>query len=375
MVSSNWPPSRGGGAEAYVADLTAALRERGHRVAGVTLGIDGEDVVGIVPACPHRLDAHRGSGRLRQAMFHGADVWRRSSIATLRAAAQRFAPDVVHTHVVTGMSVSALTAPSRMGVPHVHTLHDHWLRCWRSTGTRANQQPCGPACTAVSWLRAAALRQHGPHVVVGISEAVLNSHAELGGEATVVRHPAAAAPSAVRTPSAPTTFGFLGQLNPNKGVQVFLDAARILAGAGLRFVVAGRGRLQGDVEAASTAGVQYRGWVAGQDKEAFFADIDCLVVPSVWAEPAGLVVNEAAARGIPVIASAVGGLPEYVPASCRPLLTPPSDAHALAAAMRRFADAPERFVVDPAHVLDWDEHLAALLRAYERARELVQVAA
>ena len=379
MVSSNWPPASGGGAEAYVADLTAALRETGHVVGAVTLGITGDDVVATVTPRPHRLNEHGASSAWRKALFHGADVWRPDVTRTLQRAVERFRPDVVHTHVVAGMSVTALTAPSRIGVPHVHTLHDHWLRCWRSTGTTAQQLPCGPACTAVERFRMGALRGHGPDVVIGISQSVLSSHRWLhlqAPHAVVIRHPAETIPAAAPVPRhGPPVFGFLGQLNPNKGVSVFLGAARRMSASGMRFIVAGRGRLQAEVAAAGIDGLEYRGWVGAAEKEQFFRDIHCLVVPSLWQEPAGLVVREAAARGIPVIASDVGGLPEYVPSSCRPLLFTPGDVIALELKMQLFAATPEAFRVDPAEAGSWPEHLGEVIAAYDTARSFTPVAA
>jgi starch synthase len=55
-----------------------------------------------------------------------------------------------------------------------------------------------------------------------------------------------------------------------------------------------------------------------------------LVVPSVWEEPLGLVVLEAMACGVPVVATAVGGIPEIVQHDRNGLLVEPGDAAALA---------------------------------------------
>jgi glycosyltransferase involved in cell wall biosynthesis len=74
-----------------------------------------------------------------------------------------------------------------------------------------------------------------------------------------------------------------------------------------------------------------------------YADADLLVLPS-RAEPYGMVVTEALARGVPVIASDVGGLPEALgsaPGGKRPgLLVPPGDPPALARALRRWLTDP-----------------------------------
>lgn len=369
MLSSNWPPVTGGGAEAYVSRLADELRGRGHEVAAVTLGIDGPDVVASVPGRPHRLHQHAGASAAGKLAFHAADLARRDVVPIVKRAIRTFAPDVVHSHVVTGMSVHALTAPSEAGAPHVHTLHDHWLRCWRSTGTRRSQRPCGAECSLLAGARLRALRGRGPSTFVAISDAVARAHHGLGPERTeVIHHPADVSPRPRSTPPRiPPTFGFLGQLNPNKGVEVLLAAARRVPVPGVRVVIAGRGRLSERVATADVPGVESWGWVDGDGREAFFAAIDCLVVPSVWQEPAGLVVREAAARGIPVIASDIGGLPEYVPSSCRPLLFPAGDVGALTERMRRFADDPAAFRVDPDEVPDWSHHLDAMLDIYRSA--------
>lgn len=373
LLSSLWPPAVVGGAELYAAALADRLVGAGHVVGVVTLGVPGPQVVAQMPPRPHTVEYHRAGSRVAQVMFHLGDVWQPGVHRRLRSAIAAFRPDVVHSHVVTGMSARALATPSRLGVGHVHTVHDHWLRCWRSTGTRQDQRPCGPACRSLATWRALQLRRHHPHVVLGISSDVLERHEHLGRvleRARVLRHPVEDVPARRPRPvGSPPTFGYLGQLNPNKGVPVLLDAAERL-GSAAHVVVAGRGVLDQVVAARTGPHVEVLGWVSGAAKADFFERIDCLVVPSVWDEPAGLVVLEAAARGIPVIASAAGGLPEYVPGPCRALLVPPGDAGALADAMGRFAARPEAFDVTGTPLLRWDEHLDEVVRAYDDARAL-----
>ncbi len=92
--------------------------------------------------------------------------------------------------------------------------------------------------------------------------------------------------------------------------------------------------------------VTYPGPLAGPDVAAACARADLLVHPS-RTEPYGMVVTEALARGIPVLASDVGGLPEALgraPSGARPgELVVPGDAQALAEALRRWLmDAARR---------------------------------
>jgi glycosyltransferase involved in cell wall biosynthesis len=83
----------------------------------------------------------------------------------------------------------------------------------------------------------------------------------------------------------------------------------------------------------------FTGPVVGDDLDRLYAAADLLVLPS-RGETYGMVLTEALARGVPVIATAVGGVPEtigQVKDGRRPgLLVPPNDAPALAAAIRRW---------------------------------------
>ncbi|WP_198950586.1 glycosyltransferase family 4 protein [Kineosporia sp. A_224] len=89
--------------------------------------------------------------------------------------------------------------------------------------------------------------------------------------------------------------------------------------------------------------VRLVGPLAGADLDAAYAAADLLVLPS-HAEPYGMVVTEALARGVPVLASDVDGVPEALgttPDGDRPgLLVPPGDVPALTAALRRWLDDP-----------------------------------
>jgi glycosyltransferase involved in cell wall biosynthesis len=71
------------------------------------------------------------------------------------------------------------------------------------------------------------------------------------------------------------------------------------------------------------------------------AGADLCVVPSVWEEAFGLAVLEPMARGVPVIASRAGGIPEVVEDGETGLLVPPGDEDAIARAMRRLIENPE----------------------------------
>ena len=128
-----------------------------------------------------------------------------------------------------------------------------------------------------------------------------------------------------------------------KGVDVVLQALALTPPEVVLWIV-GTGAEAKDLEALSQAlQVQDRVRFFGQQAhvEPFMQGADCVVCPSLWAEAAGLVNLEALSTGVPVLASRIGGIPEYVQDGQAGFLFPPGDHAALAALIRRLHDNPE----------------------------------
>ena len=379
MVSNLWPPAIVGGAEQYAAALAGRLRGLGHEVGVITLGVPGPDVLATVTPWPYPIQDAATEPASRRALFHAMDLHNPRARRTLDRVLDDFAPDVVHSNVVQGLSTVALTRPSQRGFAHVHTLHDYWLLCERNSMVRRDGRACDErcrSCAAMSRLRSHSLSRHAPDILLAVSRAIAAEHELLrwaAGRLRVLYNPVeVVAQERVAPPGAgsPLTFAFLGRVARDKGIATVLEAFRRAALVNARLVVAGRGPLDGAVRDAAGA-VTYAGWLDASEKEALLASADCIVVPSEWKDPAPVVVNEARARGIPVIGAEIGGIPELVAPECAPLLFPSGDVGALADRLRTFAAAPARFRPVPAAApLDWLAHLDGVLEAYEDARRL-----
>jgi len=152
--------------------------------------------------------------------------------------------------------------------------------------------------------------------------------------ATCALRPATCDPGSAG-PAEPVDLLFVGQLIRGKGVQLLLRAmARMRTRRTLDVVGAGNleGRLRALAEKLGLADrVRFRGFQA--DPQAWMRAAACVVVPSFWQEPYGLVAAEAVALGRPVVAFAIGGLPE----ACggKATLVPPGDVAALARALEK----------------------------------------
>jgi glycosyltransferase involved in cell wall biosynthesis len=157
------------------------------------------------------------------------------------------------------------------------------------------------------------------------------------------------APLVARPPHSDAfTFGFMGRLSPVKGADVLavaIDQLQQQDPGRFRLHVAGDFRFVNDRHRGAVEGAFGRlgqelervGWV---DPMAFLGSIDALVVPSVWAEPFGLVAIEAMAAAVPLVVTDAGALPEIV-GSGYPWIARKGDPASLADVMTRLADASE----------------------------------
>lgn len=139
--------------------------------------------------------------------------------------------------------------------------------------------------------------------------------------------------------------GFLGSIQPVKGVHVLVQALQDLDDAD--YVA----RIYGDLGTKPeyvdtlrrqlTDSTHLMGAIEAHRVPEALADLDVLVVPSTWWENSPLVIHEAFAARVPVICSGIGGMAELVADEVSGLHFPPGDSVALGNCLRRLVDDPE----------------------------------
>jgi glycosyltransferase involved in cell wall biosynthesis len=153
-------------------------------------------------------------------------------------------------------------------------------------------------------------------------------------------------PRAPRAPEAPLHLVFVGRLAPVKGLRILMDgfARARAAHPGLKLTVVGDGEDRAWLETAAApygADVRLTGYLSQAEVADVLAAADLFVLPS-FAEGVPVVLMEAMASRLPVIATQITGVPELVEAGVSGLLVPPGDAEALAEAIGTLAEDPER---------------------------------
>ena len=324
-------------------------------------------------------------------------------------------PDVVFSH---GLEDPAVEAAVLGVAPAVHVQHAYHGTCISGTKTMAwpGVAPCerslGPACLAqyfprrcggsspitmtslyrTQTSRLATLRNVA--AVMTLSHHMAEELQRNGVPAERIRIvPPFVQPSpVVRAPRRPHDAAkllFLGRLEPLKGVRQLLDALSPLAerlGRPVSLVIAGDGGERDALEAYAASlfafdgriQVRFTGWQVQSGRARLLAEADALVVPSIWPEPFGLVGLEAAAAGVPAVAFAVGGIPEWLRDGENGCLAPAEGARPalLAEAIARCVGSPgdlARLSAGARTVAaQWtiDRHMAMLDGALSLAQEL-----
>ena len=353
MVNNLYPPIMAGGAELVVADLSEGLVRRGHEVTAVsTCGPEmepypdetrnGVTVIRFFPKNVYWNFARDGQKPVRRLMWHLRDAWNHDAARRFRAILDTAPVSVVHTHLIDGFSASIWRRARQASVPIVHTAHDYHLLCPRAflldRHWRVCRQP-GLACRLYrSWhLRTAAdvdlfvspsrflLDRHREAGLVPRREALVRNGIPIPADASRIR--------AARRRSGVCRFLLMCRLTVEKGVRVALRAAAALPpDVDFELVVAGRGALEREVREAAAADrrIRFAGYVSGEEKIALLGSADHLLVPSLWYENAPLAVIEAAAYGLGVLGSRIGGIPELVHEGSTGFLFEPGNVSALA---------------------------------------------
>jgi glycosyltransferase involved in cell wall biosynthesis len=270
------PPTTYGGTELVVSRLTDELVRRGHEVTLFASG-DSQTLARLEAGspCALRLDPNIKEHAIYE-LQHPSNVFQRAG---------EF--DIIHSHV----GFWSLPLAAMVSTPTVHTLH--------GTFTRDNSK---------------IYRQYHSQAYVSISDAqrLLN----INYAATVYNGISVELFPFYEQPQNPPYLAFLGRFSPEKGPQ---HAIQIAKKTGWRLKMAGKVDVV-DKEffereiAPHIDGkqIEFLGELNHSQKSELLGNASATLFPIAWCEPFGLVMAESMATGTPVIARAMGSVPEVI---------------------------------------------------------------
>ncbi len=300
---------------------------------------------------------------------------------------------VVHLH---GYTKSLTTAPvrvaTRLGFPVVCTLHDFFAACPNGAFfDYVENRPCERKALSPACLAANCDKRHRGHKIYRVIRSLVqrefghfpggvDTYVSLSRRSQAILAPYLPADAAFhplpniipmehRPPavlSLDKAVVAVGRLDREKGIESLLEAS---SRTGVPITFVGDGPLRSAAEA--TPGCRVTGWVGAAEVTAALDEARALVFPSLWYETFGLVVSEAAARGVPAIVSDVSAASERVRPGETGWVFPAGNVDVLADCLRATLDidtvarfgrrAFDEFWADPP---DRAHHTTALLDIY-----------
>jgi glycosyltransferase involved in cell wall biosynthesis len=345
LVTPRW--TRDGGVAAHVEVSAAALADHGVEVLVAAALIDSEEQIPGVTLfhAPELFNAGAPiETRIGEALSARAEVTHLHQVdqPEIAEALRKTSPVVISAHGFT-----ACTSGVYYFRPGHECTRAHGVGCVPNLLARGCAHTRYPKTLPVKYRNAtrglAAL--HHADLVVSYSSAV-DRHLAANGilRRAVVPYFPTMAPKQGSGHETRRRVVFAGRIVRPKGVGVLIRAAREVDG---EFLLCGDGReleaMRGlakrlDVEDR----VRFAGWLGAEQLATELAEASVVVMPSLWPEPFGLVGIEGFAAGRPAVASATGGIGDWLEDGRSGLAVPPGDTRALARALGELLARPDR---------------------------------
>jgi glycosyltransferase involved in cell wall biosynthesis len=387
-----------GGAAQVAIQSAIGLARRGYEVDYFCAVGPVEPALAASGVRTHCLNALEFAADRNVAPALVAGLWKPAASRALQELLRDADPasTIIHLHGWTkALSTSVVAQALASGIPTVVTLHEYFAVC-PNGGFYDYQRhtPCGKRAMSAACVASHCDSRSYPHKVWRVLRQAVAKHAaglpdafahviyistfsreilaSYFGKKTqwhFVRNPIAV-PYGPRVDAENNQdFLFLGRLSPEKGAELFAEAA---ARAGLPARLAGDGPDRIKIERA-WPDARLAGWLDGAGVHEALSRSRALVFPSRWYETQGLSVYEALARGVPVIVSDASAARDAVRPGRNGLLFRSGDAADLAEKLLAMSD--DRLVREMsvhAHEEAWrapatiDAHLDALVATFER---------
>jgi glycosyltransferase involved in cell wall biosynthesis len=294
----------------------------------------------------------------------GISVWNPLAARSVRALVEEVRPDVAHVHNTWySLSPAVVRALRQAGVPVVMTLHNYRLMCvnaqlfrdgrpcelcvgthpWRGVGLRCYRESAvesAAVAATISLHRLLGTWERDVDVFVALTEFARERFAAAGiPDRKLVVKPHFVTDPGERSiaPSQSNRVLFVGRLSREKGVEVLLEAWKS-APASLELLVVGEGPLRAELEHLAPPGVQFAGRLGSGEVRDLMLTSRALVFPSLQYETFGLVMVEAMAAGLPVLASRLGGTETILNPEHPEQLVESGNPSAWARALRQLTD-------------------------------------
>lgn len=323
IVNTLYAPYAIGGAEKSVQTLAEGFSNLENEVLVITLGkensffeLNGVSVNVLKLENKYWPFGYNTSTKFDKLEWHIRDVSNKKYDLNIKNILISFKPDILFTNNLVGFSTRVWSIAKTLNIKIVHTLRDYYLQCPKTVKFRENKN-CEKLCFDCNVLSVLKKKRTAKvDFVVGISEYVLNDHLKNNyfkdTPSQVIYNGFDIEKSNPIHKTDGIVFGFIGQINKTKGIELLLKSFLNLKETNWKLLIAGKvdsNYLDHLKSINNSKNIEYLGYV---NSTTFFKKIDVLITPSLWNEPFGRVVIESIFNKKPVLGSRTGGISELL---------------------------------------------------------------
>lgn len=380
QIIHDFPPQSFSGTELYTLNFSKELEKRGH------------EVTVLYPV----YDSTKESLKFEETEFEGlkviqfnvfqpgkknSDILNNEFDAPFRVFLQKHDFDIVHIQHLFGLSANWVGIVKKAGLPVLMKIDDMYLYCRQGHLMYKNQSSCsGPdsldKCYECTF---AAKSSDDPEYIASIFYYLALRREVLAGmfqqvdfvhtpsyflKDTCIANnlnnqefhviPTGVSPFEIQKRKKEpgiVRIGFMGEIEIRKGIGIFLEAIEranskmgMKKQASLQFKIYGRHFNDGLYNSMCAKvndfqNATYLGSFSPEDRPLIFSEIDLLVMPSLG-ENYPFILREALYAGVPVVATAIAGVPEIINVGENGFLIPPGDVDALSELFVEIAHTP-----------------------------------
>lgn len=399
-------PEKVGGTELYTRTLAQHQVLKGHDVSVFypSLHINNQDTAHFREEYGVRIYGIPVGERTARQTFKDTFVNGRLEDA-FTAVLTTEQPDIIHVQHLMGLPLGIVNHINQAGIPYLITLHDYWylcanaqlltnydsavcegpnlwLNCAHCALARAGYNSAVPLIPAIAPLfgyRERRLRRilDSARLLVAPTQFTARIYQKMGISEVKIR----VVPHGINVPDelpphkevdSNLHIAYIGGLSWQKGVHILIAAVNQLPAAGVKLSIIGDTTAFPDYVAqlkqqAQHPGISFNGRIPPAELWTTLAQVDLVVVPSLWYETASLIVQEAFAAGVPVVASQIGALQERVEEGVNGRFFPPGNSAALHDILAEFLtakDTLEKLRAGMKPVYTMKEHLREIESIY-----------
>jgi len=278
---------------------------------------------------------HPGVGKFRRYLWYFIDTFCFISYSRIKKILEKEKPDIVHINGIRGFSSFVFSALKKAKIPHVITLHDYGLIYpWSEISIDENTDFHFSRLERfyMNYMKA---KSSKINAVISPSQYMLDFTVKMGFFKNSKKHVVPNGLKLREHTKAKEGYGkefvFLGRIDKNKGLHIAVEAFKKIKKNDIKLHIVGKGpyletvkkTVQGDDR------IIFHGYLEDDEINQIFERCSYGIIPSIWPEPFGLVINEFMNNGLPVIGSNIGAIPELIKDGHNGFLFNPGDTNSL----------------------------------------------